>query len=68
MGLSGAVTLSFTASEELTGAAVTLLSGKVPLNSSVSGLVHTYAWTLNSLYTEGPLVANLVFADLAGNT
>lgn len=66
---SGVVVLSFTASEVLSGVTVSLWSGKTPTDSVVSDdFVHTYTWNLNPLYPEWVLVANIAFADEAGNT
>ncbi len=69
VNISGGVTLSFMASEVLDEwVTVTLWSGKVPTTTTISGLTYRYTWTLNSLYTEWPLVVHLDRSDAAGNT
>lgn len=61
--LSGSVVLSFIANQPLTGVQVTLWWGKIPTSSVVSWLSYTYTRILSSLYSEGPLAANIVFTN-----
>ncbi len=68
LNISGVVILNFTASEELGSLSATLWSGKIATSSTVSWLTYTYVRNLTSLYPEGALTANIVFADKAGNT
>ena len=68
LNVSGVVTLSFTASELLSGVQATLWSGKLPTSSTVSWLLYTYTWNVTSLFTQGNLAATISFADIAGNT
>ena len=68
LNVSGIVTLTFTASEELNPLQVTLWTGRSATSSIVSWLTYTYIRNLSSLYTEGPLAATISFADRAGNT
>ena len=55
------ITLSFTASELLDNATITLWSKAATL-SSHSWLSYIYTWTLNSLFSEGPLAVNISFS------
>ena len=66
--VSGVVVLNFTASQPLTWLQVTLWWNKLPTTSSVSWLFYTYTWMLSSWYTEGPLAANISFADALWTT
>lgn len=68
LNTSGVVTLSFTASEELTWLQATLWSGGIATSSSISWLVYTYVRNLASFTSEGALDLNIAFADIAWNT
>lgn len=68
VAVSGAVTLRFTASEELSWIQVTLWSGKIANSATVSWLDYIYVRNITSLYPEWNLVANISFADKAWNT
>lgn len=65
---SGVLTLTFTASELLTGVQAYLWSGVVPTSSSVSWLFSTYVRNLTPLIPQWPLALTITFADIAGNT
>lgn len=66
--ISGVVSLSFTASQELDWVQVSLWSGKVANSSMSSWLSYTYTWNITSLYPDGILAAHISFVDRAGNT
>lgn len=68
LAISGVVTLSFTASEELSWLQVTLWSGQTPSSTIVAWLLYTYTRNLTSLYNEGILTPIISFSDKAGNT
>lgn len=68
INVSGGVVLSFIANKELTWLEITLWSNKIATSSSISWLVYTYTRNLTSLYTEGPVVATIPYADRAWNT
>ncbi|MFA5747977.1 MAG: hypothetical protein WC872_02575 [Candidatus Absconditabacterales bacterium] len=67
IGLSGVVNLIFSSNEELTGLIINI-GGATATLFSKSGLVYTYTQTLTSQNTEGNLIYNITYSDLAGNT
>ena len=65
--IGDAITIKFTASEELTGVQISLGTGTQELNKK-DGLAYTYTMTLGSGTAEGVLTYRIDFQDLAGNT
>jgi hypothetical protein len=67
VGLNDQVTLSFTASEVLSGVTV-LIWGTWATLTDQNGLTYTYTQTLTSGFTQGVVSYSVLATDLAGNT
>lgn len=67
MGLDAEVTLTFTASELLSGMFVSL-GGSEATFAGKNGLTYTYTQRLHSGFIQGVVPYSVVYTDLAGNT
>ncbi len=67
LGSGGLVTLTFTASEELSWLQVRLWSG-IAASTTISWLAYQYIRRLSPWYPEWNLPVTITFADAAGNT
>lgn len=67
VGMDGQVTLTFTASESLSGLTV-LIGGTGATLDEQNGLIYTYTQTLDSGFTQGVIAYSVSYTDLAGNT
>ena len=67
VGLDDQVTLTFTASESLSGLTVLIWWTGATLDDQ-NGLTYTYTQTLHSGFTQGVIAYSIAYTDLAGNT